>query len=414
MNEQNVGFPPTDKVSGRFLFFPTTGRSFDFTTNANSMVKREVIFICLGTFLLSGFFFQTLNLQHYGREGNFNLETGISSSRLEKDVLLQHSQEEIQKESLLLTNTAAAMNIRSSRSTTSATRNTTNKTYGDEKHDKTKIGIMEEANRTGWFDATNGENKTKEYLCLKNLWAGNCNRILELARAFRVAREKNLELALLTDHNWFRSLFDPIPGITLPLPTKTLNCTVSMGGWTAYYTNFENHKTNPFLPHLAQLMWPSKRIREEAENAVRQKLGNKPFLSVHRRSMDGECFHRAGVGAVVGNDFPNNCTTQTMVTMCNLNYTTVQQYFNPTNLTVVLFTDWLQKHLDRTFPIVDDHDFFVQLWMMTLSERHVGNPVSTVDLVVNHWRYSKGNLNIMPADCYHKYREDYAKENLLF
>ena len=384
------------------------------------MVKREVIFICLGIFLLSGFFFQTLNLQHYGREGNFNLETGTSFSRLEKDVFLQHSQEESQKESLLLANTTATMNIRSSRSTTSTTRNTTNKTYGDEKHDKTKIGITEEANRTGWFDATNGENKTKEYLCLKNLVSGNCNKILELARAFQVAREKNLELALLSDHRWFRSFFDPIPGITLPLPTNTLNCTVSMSGYTAYYTKFENRKTNPFLPHLAQLMWPSKRIREEAENAVRQKVGNKPFLSVHRRSMESTevagagCIKRAKTSNSVGNDFPNNCTTQTMLTMCNLNYTTVQQYFNPTNLTVVLFTDWLQKDLDRTFPIVDNHAFFVQLWMMTLSERHVGNPVSTVDMVVNHWRYSKGNPNIMPADCYHEYREEYAKENLHF
>ena len=272
---------------------------------------------------------------------------------------------------------------------------------------------MEEANSTGWFDVTNSENKTKEYLCLKNLWAGNCNKILELARAFRVAREKNLELAILSDHEWFRSLFDPIPGITLPLPTKTLNCTVSMDGKTAFYTNYKHSKTNPFLPHLAQLMWPSKRIREEAENAVRQKLGNKPFLSVHRRGMKG-CLNRAKVSKSVGNDFPNNCTTQTMLTMCNLNYTTVQQYFNPTNLTVVLFTDWLQKHLDQTFPIVDDHAFFVQLWMMTLSERHVGNPLSTVDMVVNHWRYSKGNPNIMPADCYHEYREEYAKENFPF
>ena len=43
--------------------------------------------------------------------------------------------------------------------------------------------------------------------------------------------------------------------------------------------------------------------------------------------------------------------------------------------------------------------------MMTQSKKHYGNPLSTVDYVVMHWRYGWGNFEtIEPSKCFPRHK----------
>jgi len=55
-------------------------------------------------------------------------------------------------------------------------------------------------------------------------------------------------------------------------------------------------------------------------------------------------------------------------------------------LPVILFTDGQAKEYDESFPIRGQNEMMEELWMMVQSEIHVGNPMSTVEMVVHHWR----------------------------
>lgn len=249
----------------------------------------------------------------------------------------------------------------------------------------------------------------KKYLCLTDMFGGHCNRILTLARAKRMATEYGLSFALTNrkEHRWFKAVLERnVSIITLPGEHQTLECVKNVTSKRAYYNNFQNERRgNPFVAELAKYFLPYKFYRKKAEKAVAKMFRGKPFLSVHRRqfprcewrSTDGLYGRNVGGGA--------NCSKEIMVEHCDLTYDKVQKRYNPTNLPVVLFTDGRNKSLDDTFPTKDDNDFITQLWMMTLSERHIGVPVSTVDAVVNHWRFAGGKRFIEPAGCYNDFDE---------
>jgi hypothetical protein len=180
----------------------------------------------------------------------------------------------------------------------------------------------------------------------------------------------------------------------------------------AYYNDFKNERLgNPFVAELGKFFVLHKAYRKKAEKAVFDLYGEKPFLSVHRRQFP-RCAWRATNGPYGRNVGGGaNCSKQTMLGHCDLTYEKVQLEYNPTKLPVVLFTDGRNTSLDESFPTKDDHDFLTQLWMMTLSERHVGVPMSTVDVVVNHWRYAAGKQFIEPAGCYNDFDEARAALN---
>ena len=122
---------------------------------------------------------------------------------------------------------------------------------------------------------------------------------------------------------------------------------------------------------------------------------NRPFILVHRRWLEGECYKRAHLRQNFGS--VESCTTEEMIKACNVTFSDIS---NPNNRTVVLFTDDEMPSMDRTFPIRDQQKFKVQMWMMAQSETHYGNPASSVDWVVMHWRQRLGKRNMEPAACY--------------
>jgi hypothetical protein len=169
-----------------------------------------------------------------------------------------------------------------------------------------------------------------------------------------------------------------------------------------------NHTTTLWLPSpsLAKLI-PKKSVRTEAVAAIQAfDLSQGRFVSVHRRSMDPiDCTETAARA-----DFffcfqgsPQQLGVPYLASFCNLTYTDMRTVSSmhggvvSTNDDVVLFTDGQRPDLDKTFPSIDNHSFPVQAWMMVKSNVHIGNPLSSVDYVVAHWRWKR---NMLPQHCY--------------
>lgn len=164
-------------------------------------------------------------------------------------------------------------------------------------------------------------------------------------------------------------------------------------------------------PSLAKLI-PQKSIRIQAAEAIsglKKRLGGRQFVSVHRRSLErngGDCTDTARKP-----DFyfcfrgtPRQLGIPYLASFCNLTYSHLLNtepaiIEENTTTAVVLFTDGHKPELDNTFPFMDDtnHSFQVQAWMMTRSDLHYGNPLSSIDYVVAHWRRKR---NMFPQQCY--------------
>ena len=80
---------------------------------------------------------------------------------------------------------------------------------------------------------------------------------------------------------------------------------------------------------------------------------------------------------------------------CAYTETSVRRSVGATAL-IVLFTDGLDAKQDNTFANRDQHPVEQQMWGMVLSERHFGNPLSSIDYVVAHWR----NDTVEPTTCF--------------
>ena len=72
----------------------------------------------------------------------------------------------------------------------------------------------------------------------------------------------------------------------------------------------------------------------------------------------------------------------------------------PLNATVVAFSDNQRKDLLNSFDVVDTNSFYIQLWCQTLSKAHYGNPMSSLDYIVAHWRHHVHHRPTEPPSCY--------------
>jgi FkbM family methyltransferase len=213
-------------------------------------------------------------------------------------------------------------------------------------------------------------------VCLTGGLRRTGNAIIILANAIRTLT--NGEFLVLTGawRDWFISFFGEHPRVQ----TNASGCSKRLQGGKMYEW-FPFDEINPVIPTLL----PKRSIRTRAENIYSKGT----FTSVHGRWLGGECFMRANMSA----------------TFCHgseLYHHTCEQRGTdfPSNATVVLFSDQERPDLDKTFSIVDTTIFFVQLWSQTLSETHYGNPMSSLDYIVAHWRHYVHNKSTEPLSCY--------------
>ena len=145
-------------------------------------------------------------------------------------------------------------------------------------------------------------------------------------------------------------------------------------------------------PRVA-LIRPSHRVRLEAERAW---PANGTRLSVHGRSLEGVC--------PITEPICPSRRTQVADRLCDYSWGHVAGLglHLPPDAVPRLFTDGQNRQMDTTYAVIDDHPFMVQLWMMVLSDVHVGNTQSSIDYMIWLWKQQEGQRHgvMYPRDCY--------------
>ncbi len=82
--------------------------------------------------------------------------------------------------------------------------------------------------------------------------------------------------------------------------------------------------------------------------------------------------------------------------ICDYRRNVVMQAYNiPEHHELLLLSDGQNQEFDDTYFFKDTSWFPVQLWMMVLSPKHVGNPKSSVDFLISCWKENLGKPNSM-------------------
>jgi hypothetical protein len=235
--------------------------------------------------------------------------------------------------------------------------------------------------------------------CLRPPFYGRTNnKVIQVGKLLKITHNEGKGRALGLDRrwsNWYRQHFDHRPDVLLDYyphgecqKTYTAEEAFSIPDWD--------------LSYLSNLL-PAKTYQDAAEAIIRRWPHGDTYISVHRRDLEGSCHAHARCSDVdlvnltcyQERDPKEQCSVDLRLQACNMEYKLVP---NPEGLPVVLFTDGQVPALDATFPHkFNATDFFVEMWLMVKSKTHWGNPRSTVDMVVQHWRQRKG---MEPNECY--------------
>jgi hypothetical protein len=260
----------------------------------------------------------------------------------------------------------------------------------------------------------NTEPKETEFLCIDDDPAGRTfNQLLTIAAARTLASEYQLKKGNVVVNvalgPFFSSMYEDFlePHDNIVLHNQN-NCTYIYGAhelFDLFFTDDWSAKV-PFITTLI----PKASIRYEAEMAL-ASFPMQPVTTVHRRHLEGQCIpnterpdYIACLDSTNGTrkDSSKLMTVQQLVDTCNLEYNMIRNETLGTG--VILCTDRQVPELDNTFPSISNYSFYVEAWMMTKSHVHYGNPMSTIDVVVNFWRSGLQNkingAEMRPTTCF--------------
>lgn len=175
------------------------------------------------------------------------------------------------------------------------------------------------------------------------------------------------------------------------------SCQVHETWSDAFMKTFSFRERN--LYNLFKMPRPFKKIRDAAENAMKY---HNPDFTVHGRHLEGFCFHSPSRPGTAHEHTPVACLGF-KYDLCNdFSLSTVRSLFNFSGeKRPLLMSDSQLPDMDKTYPVKDEHDFHVQLWMMAMSPNHVGNPNSSDDFIVWLWKQQYFPHTLMyPLECY--------------
>ena len=237
-------------------------------------------------------------------------------------------------------------------------------------------------------------------ICLDTTYGRNFNMVITLANAIEYANRMDGVVVLANKqwdqffHMWFKTSHVPKvyrrPGgyrcdITHDASSHYFSRTTSFKGEAPFQGNFR-----PQYNYLS--------LRKSVLNRGRDVLNSyrhspdDPVVTVHQRWLEGECFERHAKGDGCFGSTAYNFT-------CEYSAAIVEQHLPPEyrNASIILLGDGQRKDTESTFVHIDKHPFPVQAAMMVESDYHFGNPVSSVDGVIAHWRKGKRQF---PEPCY--------------
>jgi hypothetical protein len=234
---------------------------------------------------------------------------------------------------------------------------------------------------------------------------GWSNKIIAMSCALDMAKKRNMKLAV-RNQSIFTS--DQYPDLQINLGYflghgrgtensftdfqngQTCDATVSWG--EAYYEMLVNGSSWIGCPTYPM----SPELLESGIQAL-ESLGENNLPSLHLRNFEGWCADRFDMKAFV-------CTkaaspAEAIDNPCDPDIQSLAERHATKDFLV--FSDGQDEDLEDLFPVVDFHDFFTQYAMMVQTPRHVGNVLSTVDLLVSRWReHVHGPGTTFPSGCY--------------
>ena len=243
------------------------------------------------------------------------------------------------------------------------------------------------------------EIRCRPPVCIRAPFYGqNSNRILSLANALRLAQEKRTTVAMDgAFSDWYDDYFDPRPDVFRRYRGL---CSESHAAGH-YYGRYPNDLIGGQRPELVRLR-PKQALWHAAQQAVSELPlqrggGGGSFISVPRRWLESLCLERAEAGATFCAVTTPTISALAVADACTWVQRDIEvaeekavsgrgQQQQQQQQEIVLFTDGQEPLYDKTFTLVDHQPFAVQLCMMALSARHYGNPLSSVDYLVAHWR----------------------------
>jgi hypothetical protein len=248
------------------------------------------------------------------------------------------------------------------------------------------------------------------YLCIFGEYGRSGNKIITIARGLEQAKKDGLQLALDQKWtNWYNAWFEPRDDITLnhicDLQKAASQCRCKSVFAGAMYFDMADDPN-----------WSKKHDRDEVGTNPRGVIPTlctlKPKqwattmpssdVTVHRRWLEGECLPRANKHVVFCG--PRNDTY-------NFNYTCLYTEADIRRTagvlpgdTVVLYTDGQRRDYDRTFTVVSNASSMSlpqTMVNMARSAKHFGNPMSSMDYILAHWREGP----TYPTECFHTLQE---------
>lgn len=280
-------------------------------------------------------------------------------------------------------------------------------------------------NDTDQRNATEGVQRHAVLCVHAPLYGRFNNQLLAVNWARLLARRLDPLASVLLDgddylsQNWV-NIFGYVPGVSWrgDASSSTPNQDVCTENYTWEQVFMSMLKERPSLPvEDWPLTLPVARVREEAERLWDQHFDaglekNKGIkrVSVHGRSFEGSSWHchnydHAGA--------PCQVSETEGVQTCDYAMQDVLARFSRRRITqnlkdnfFLLFSDGQNPESAATYPHQETGaPLEVQMWMMAISDIHIGHPGSSQDYVVWRWRKEvsaamEGRRFMLPFECY--------------
>ena len=233
------------------------------------------------------------------------------------------------------------------------------------------------------------------YHCLEDeLYGGTSNQILSISWGAKKAAEKRkfLRLACINAQNdrpfqLLSSWSDIFDNSAFPFLLRDGIRDERCASFATYKSTY--HEMFDLRAEGMTVPLP----RQELQDKIKPQPGIS--LSVHGRSLEGSCSNAVNI-------CPRDLEGLEVEDMCDYSIDRLSVMFGiAQDEKVVLFTDGQNQDMAATYTQIDPRPFPEQLWAMVCSERHLGNPKSSVDFLVYLWRKEIGTADKMePVACY--------------
>lgn len=228
------------------------------------------------------------------------------------------------------------------------------------------------------------------------------NQLLAVSWAMMLARQSGMQLFLKYDsaHDGYslQTEWDAIFGVVVGvswIDSSFDKCSKSMT-WHEIFSDMLDKRSKIHLQDFT-IPLPVESIRAKAVQVWKQEFPRlKRRITVHGRSFEGNDFHCKGSGHAAFRCNENLCDYRQSDVLERFSF------FIGNYTDIVLFSDGQNQDFAQSYQLIEhENPLVVQMWMMVISDVHIGHPGSSQDYVAWMWRQQiKSSGFMLPWECY--------------